>query len=166
MVWPLTPRSLATSATFLPDAIRSRTRRLNSGGYLLGMPTSSWGHGHDESNDATPPKWGNIKHVHRGGVGLAAVVLLVGEQRPGETGHGTLMTRDGRGGHEQLPVDDLPPEVVVGEAPEVLVREAGRLGLGRHGPPPTCRRVGPAYDNEPAGISWPEVSNAEIADRR
>src|SRR6266536_3511829 len=60
MVWPLTPRSLATSATFLPDAIRSRTRRLNSGGYLLGMPTSSWGHGHDESNDATPPKWGNI----------------------------------------------------------------------------------------------------------
>src|SRR6266511_497 len=61
MVWPLTPRSLATSATFLPDAIRSRTLRLNSGGYLLGMPTSSGGHGHDESNDATPPKWGNIK---------------------------------------------------------------------------------------------------------
>src|SRR6266540_4301508 len=65
MVWPLTPRSLATSATFLPDAIRSRTRRLNSGGYLLGMPTSSGGHGHDESNDATPPKWGNISGERR-----------------------------------------------------------------------------------------------------
>src|SRR2546425_9034446 len=25
------------------------------------MPTSSGGHGHDESNDAPPPKWGNIK---------------------------------------------------------------------------------------------------------
>src|SRR6266540_1751578 len=25
--------------------------------------------------------------------------------------------------------------------------------------------VGPAYDNEPAGISWPEVSNADFADR-
>src|SRR6266540_5466429 len=67
MVWPLTPRSLATSATFLPDAIRSRTRRLNSGGYLLGMPTSSGGHGHDESNDATPPKWGNIKPSTKAG---------------------------------------------------------------------------------------------------
>src|SRR5439155_17931290 len=60
MLWPLTPRSRATSVTFLPDAIRSRTRRLNSGGYRLAMPTSSWGYGHDESNDATPPKWGNI----------------------------------------------------------------------------------------------------------
>src|SRR5712691_9137201 len=60
MLWPLTPRSRATSVTFLPDAIRSRTRRLNSGGYLPAMPTSSWGHGHDESNDAAPQKWGNI----------------------------------------------------------------------------------------------------------
>src|SRR5437870_4995586 len=66
MLWPLTPRSRATSATFLPDAIRSRTRRLNSGGYRPAMPTSSRGHGHDESNDATPLKWGNIS-LHESG---------------------------------------------------------------------------------------------------
>src|SRR2546425_1721359 len=42
------------------------------------MPTSSGGHGHDESNDATPPKWGNITRFLESGSVARDLLSVVG----------------------------------------------------------------------------------------
>src|SRR5207247_2011412 len=76
-----------------------------------------------------------------------AVLLAIAAKPEDDLDHHPLVPGGRRGGHDELPVDELAPQVVLGEGLEVLVGETG-LGLDRHRSPPasTPRRIGRDYD--------------------
>src|SRR6266571_17310 len=77
------------------------------------------------------------KNTSVGAKDLPAMGACIQTQLDHQERYGPLVPRGRRRGHDELPVDELTPEVGLRGLLEVVVREAGRRRLGRHRSPPS-----------------------------